>query len=383
MPSVSVVLPIYNNAHYLDECLSSVMNQTMQDLEIICVNDGSTDGSLEIIQRYAAADERFIVIDKPNTGYGNSMNVGCDLATGEYLTVLESDDIFPLDACETMYRFAKDNGDLDFLKADAQMFFGVGDERRFEYLPASENTHCYEGVFDSSADPGRYFARGGQPGMYRVAFLRDRGIIYHDSPGATFQDTSYWAQVMFAGHRVRYLDRSCYLIRRDNEGSSEADGGKVYDICHEYDFVRKRIDEMDDIDIEKCRYACSYYRYWNYRWTCGRIAASSIRGFISYFSKEFNELDAKGELDRSYFKHDELSVLGQIMDDPDAYYFENYRFRRELDELHARIDGLKCENEDLRQQLSGTESELAEVYSSKRYRLGTALSAPARIFKHE
>ena len=374
MPKVSVVLPIYNNAHYLRECLDSVANQTMTDLEIICVNDGSTDGSLEIMNEYAARDERFIVIDKPNSGYGATLNRGIERATGEYVTILESDDAFPPDAVEAMYNFAMDNGGLDFLKADAEMFFGEGAERTFDYLPASEKETVYEGVFDSAADPGRYFARGGQPGMYKLAFLRERGIVYHESPGATFQDTSYWAQVMFCGHKVRYLKKSCYWIRRDNPGSSEADGSKVYTICREYDFVRERIDELEGIDVQKCKYACSYFRYWNYRWTCGRIARGAVREFVGYFSREFNELNAAGELDRSYFTEDELAVLDKIMADPDAYYYEDLRIPWELEPW-------KRDNEALLDALGRTQAALDELRDSKRYKLGSLMVAPLDIVR--
>ena len=74
MPKVSVIIPVYNEEKYLQECLNSVINQTLKDIEIICVNDGSTDGSKEIIDKYAAKDARIKVVNKGNSGYGNSMN---------------------------------------------------------------------------------------------------------------------------------------------------------------------------------------------------------------------------------------------------------------------------------------------------------------------
>ena len=82
-PKVSVVIPIYNAEKYLRQCLDSIISQTLCEIEIICVNDGSTDGSLTIIEEYAAKDDRIKVISKPNAGYGHSMNMGLDAATGE------------------------------------------------------------------------------------------------------------------------------------------------------------------------------------------------------------------------------------------------------------------------------------------------------------
>jgi glycosyltransferase involved in cell wall biosynthesis len=82
-PKVSIVIPIYNVEKYLRQCLDSVVSQTLKDIEIICVNDGSKDSSLDIIKEYAEKDERVKIIDKPNSGYGHSMNCGFDKAIGE------------------------------------------------------------------------------------------------------------------------------------------------------------------------------------------------------------------------------------------------------------------------------------------------------------
>ena len=85
MAKVSIIIPTYNVEEYLEECMDSVVRQTLQDIEIICINDGSTDGSLEILKRYAQNDKRIIIVDKENGGYGIGMNIGLDKATGEYI----------------------------------------------------------------------------------------------------------------------------------------------------------------------------------------------------------------------------------------------------------------------------------------------------------
>ena len=117
MAKVSIIVPTYNVEMYLDECLESLQRQTLKDIEIICVNDGSKDSSLEIIKRYAAGDSRFVVIDKENGGYGKAMNVGLDKATGEYIGIVEPDDFVPLYMYEDLYNVAAKN-ELDFVKAD-------------------------------------------------------------------------------------------------------------------------------------------------------------------------------------------------------------------------------------------------------------------------
>ena len=88
MAKVSIIIPTYNVEMYLEECMESVVNQTLKDIEIICINDGSTDGSLSILKRYEKQDPRIILVDKENGGYGIGMNIGLEKATGEYIGIL-------------------------------------------------------------------------------------------------------------------------------------------------------------------------------------------------------------------------------------------------------------------------------------------------------
>ena len=94
---VSILVPVYNTERFLAECLDSLVGQTLKEIEIICINDGSTDGSLGILQRYAKDDKRIRILNKKNTGYGDSMNVGLSEATGEYIGIVEPDDFVEFD----------------------------------------------------------------------------------------------------------------------------------------------------------------------------------------------------------------------------------------------------------------------------------------------
>lgn len=106
-PKVSVIIPVYNTENYLRECLDSVVNQTLRDIEIILVDDGSTDASPEILQDYATRDSRITVYTKPHTNAGAARNLGLRHAVGEYLSFLDADDFFELDMLETVYVRAK------------------------------------------------------------------------------------------------------------------------------------------------------------------------------------------------------------------------------------------------------------------------------------
>ncbi len=108
-PKVSIVIPVYNMEKYLKECMDSVVNQTMTEIEIICINDGSTDGSLNILKEYAVEDNRIKIIDKKNSGLGPSRNLGLDYVSGECVMFIDSDDRLKPNACEKAYESIKNN----------------------------------------------------------------------------------------------------------------------------------------------------------------------------------------------------------------------------------------------------------------------------------
>ncbi len=118
-PKVSVIIPVYNVEEYLRECLDSVINQTLKEIEIICVDDGSTDSSLEILKEYAKKDNRFTVMKQENLHAGVARNAGLAVAKGEYLSFLDSDDFFELNMLEEMSKKAdEDESDITVCNAD-------------------------------------------------------------------------------------------------------------------------------------------------------------------------------------------------------------------------------------------------------------------------
>jgi len=107
-PKISIIVPIYNVEKYLAECLDSVVNQTLRETQIICVNDGSTDGSCAILQEYADRDSRIEIIDKPNGGLSSARNAAYPQIRGKYTLFVDSDDWLELDLCEKVHRKAEE-----------------------------------------------------------------------------------------------------------------------------------------------------------------------------------------------------------------------------------------------------------------------------------
>ena len=110
MVKVSVIIPCYNVAKYLGQCLDSVLKQTFQDFEVICVNDGSTDKSLEILQQYAEKDARIKIIDQENKGLSEARNVALDMAQGDFIAFADSDDYYAPNFLELLLNTQKDTG---------------------------------------------------------------------------------------------------------------------------------------------------------------------------------------------------------------------------------------------------------------------------------
>ena len=121
LPVVSIIVPIYNVEQYLEECLNSLVNQTLKDIEIICVNDGSPDYSADIVRRYMHLDARITLIEQENRGLSGARNTGLRVAKGEYVYFMDSDDWLEADAIEICYNAAKKDN-IDVVLFDALAF---------------------------------------------------------------------------------------------------------------------------------------------------------------------------------------------------------------------------------------------------------------------
>ena len=181
-PKVSIVVPVYNVEKYLRECLDSLLAQKLKDIEIIVVNDGSTDSSADIAAEYAARDSRVRLISKENEGYGKTMNRGFSEARGEYVGIVESDDFADPRMFKDMYKFAKKH-DLDLVKANYYEHSDAGDVFQEPFAG-----FAYKTVFDPRVDqraltvlPIIWSA------LYRREMIEREGIRFNGTPGSCFR----------------------------------------------------------------------------------------------------------------------------------------------------------------------------------------------------
>lgn len=222
---VSVILPSLNVADYIRECMDSVTNQSLQELEMICVDAGSSDGTREILEEYAQKDSRIVILDSHIKSYGRQVNMGLDYASGEYVAVVETDDWIAQDMYRCLYDRAISDR-LDYAAADFDTFYQLQSGCSYfsrHYLFHAERRKWYGTVIGPDqtavlrADDYVLWR-----GIYNREFLNRNHIRLHESPGAAFQDMGFLQQVKNYARRVEYMDRSFYRYR---QGRADASSG--------------------------------------------------------------------------------------------------------------------------------------------------------------
>lgn len=320
-PKVSILVPTYNVEPYLVQCMDSIINQTLKEIEIICVNDGSTDNSLDILKSYAARDERIILIDKENGGYGKGMNIASSRATGEYIGIVEPDDYIPPRMYEELYDKAIDH-DLDFVKADFYRF--TKDERtgniQYVYNHLSKNPEDYNVVFNPSENPiALKYIMNTWSGIYRRSFLEEYNIVYNETPGASFQDNGFYFQTFVFGKRAMIVDTPYYMNRRDNPNSSVNNKSKVYAMNIEYDHIRKILIQEPEI-WERFKGMYWFKKYHNYNFTTKRISDEFKWEYVERFSNEFTWARKRAELIQEVFTPTEQKGIELLISNPQKFY---------------------------------------------------------------
>ena len=234
MPKVSVVIPVYNVEKYLGECLDSVLRQTFKDLEIICVDDGSTDSSPKILADYAAKDSRIKIITQPNGGLSAARNAGMDAASGKYIYFLDSDDYITDDAMERCVEICeRDNLD--------QLVFGCNLRFEDESMPEKmreKKARCYilpdvpDGKVFFGPELMREIIRQRRRcvsaclRLYRLEWLREVNLKF--AIGLLHEDLVFSPVALMAAERAGVLDAVLY-IRRYRVDSIVTEAGRLAD----------------------------------------------------------------------------------------------------------------------------------------------------------
>ncbi len=225
MIKVSVIIPSYNVYLYIKQCLESVMQQSLKDIEIICVDAGSTDGTTEEIKKKAAGDGRIRFVHSDIKSYGYQVNLGLSLARGEYTAVVESDDYVTEDMYEILFDVGRSTG-AEIIKADYQRVMAVGGDVKKIHIPLLKGNEYYNKVLqvneldDSVKEMIFDFDCNIWSGIYRTDFLRRNKILCNETSGAAFQDIGFVLQSLCGAKSLYYLNKPMYQYRYMREGSS-------------------------------------------------------------------------------------------------------------------------------------------------------------------
>ena len=230
---VSVILPVYNSEEYLDEAIQSVVGQTLEEIEILCMDDGSTDGSFSILKDWAETDRRIGIYQQKNAGPSVARNQLLDHAHGQYILYLDSDDVLASDALENLFRTAE-NENLDLLIYNGSNFYDedlpVGARRVREGRFIIED---YRGI---CSGPEMLVKLQEHKDLYSTAglflisrlFLEREAVRFHE--GILHEDTAYTFELLLKANRVDYLKTAFY--KRRLRKNSITTGIKRFDHCY-------------------------------------------------------------------------------------------------------------------------------------------------------
>lgn len=306
-PKISILVPVFNNSKFLNECIESILNQTLSDIEIIIINDGSTEKkSVEILEQYAQSDDRIRLIHKKNTGYGHSMNCGLLSAKGEYIGIVESDDYIMPEMYENLY-LNSNNGEIDIIKSNPSFFYGNGKERCFTRIKLHKNNGNI--VFSAKDYPAYFRAIPLNPiGIFKKSFLKKEDIFFSETPGASFQDIGFYFKTSVTAKKIKLIDKQYYMVRRDNENSSVFAKDKfeytVYEYEQLYDFL-----ERDKARKEQFITLYNLRKFFSYKFTYERIASEHKNTFKEIFYREISSAILKNEINKDLFIPSEIEWL--------------------------------------------------------------------------
>lgn len=250
MPKISVIVPVYNVAEYLRECLDSIINQTLKDIEIICINDGSKDNSIEILSEYAKNDSRITVIDKENQGISIARNEGFEAARGEYVAFMDSDDyLLDMDYFERLLNAAEK------YQADIAVVGIIrGNDKKQQVLLEYTHEEVAEEYIDKlklcDVPDSNYVWNK----IYKRESLKATGVVFPE--GKMYEDIFYTYQVLYKIGKVVSVPNINYFYRKRPNSIIKKSNKKAMQDCkmakqQMFDFFKEQNIDVSDFMTEE------------------------------------------------------------------------------------------------------------------------------------
>jgi glycosyltransferase involved in cell wall biosynthesis len=344
MPKVSVIMPSFNVAPYIRECMDSVLGQTLADIQVIVADADSTDGTREILEEYAQRDSRVTILtdDKKSSGYANNKAIDC--ATGEYIGIVETDDYIAPDMYEKLYAYAE-KYKAQAVKADYDSFTTIQGKRVFVTHNLLGEKKKYYQVLNPRKSKYIFGAEMfNWAGIYRRDFLNRYKIRHQETPGASFQDNGFWFQVFAFAERVVFIHESCYRYRKDNPYASVNNRKKVFCMCDEYDFAKEKVSRYPGI-WRDVYYPYLGKRYGACAWALWKLAPELRPKLCDRMYEDFSSLVKDlDEVDKIWGKKDPNNrQLRMLLTDKNRYlkYMEDLlsEYDKNIAALLKRLKG--------------------------------------------
>ena len=298
---VSVIIPVYNAEKHLKQCLDSIINQSLKEIEILCVNDGSTDNSQQILEKYAKKDDRIELINKKNTGSGAARKTGLHNAKGEFIAFVDSDDWVKLDTFEKLYKNAISNNS-DVVLHNIMLY----DESSLEYT-VWQGFHGFNMAtyFDENIDFNNFIFdytyikplllngfTGCTNKLYKIEFLKSYDDFYFPKSISIGEDVPFNVQVLLKACRISFCRENFYIYRTSNINSicnSSINSKKIFDIFTIIDKVEDILIEnkiLYDYKNEFYKFQIDHLTHWFYK--CDKIFKEEFFEIIKQYFEKIN-----------------------------------------------------------------------------------------------
>ena len=233
MVNVSIIVPVYNTAKYLNKCINSLLNQTLKEIEIILINDGSTDNSESIIKKYK--DKRIKYISKKNEGIGKTRNLGIEKTNGEYLAFIDSDDYIEPNFCEVMYNKAiKDECDIVI----CDYFEDINNELKEIKFASFKDANLME-----NPEIINYINLGPCNKIYKKELFKDKNNRFIEN--LKYEDAPFVCRLLLSAQKIGKIDECLahYVIHEKSETTTRDE--RIFDILKITDIIVKDLEKYD------------------------------------------------------------------------------------------------------------------------------------------
>lgn len=365
MVKISVIVPVYNVEKYLAECLNHITDQTFTDIEIICINDGSTDNSVNILSEFGEKDNRIRIISQENRGLGASRNRGIELAKGDYIYFMDGDDFLELTALEELLEISK-KYNLDFAIFKISNFKEsttepIDDEYySMPYLKkrVGDNVFKYYDV----ADIALRLAVNAYGSFFKREFIGDLRF----PEGLLFEDNIFFARALFKAKRIYFHDEFLYNRRVREDSLSNRFSLGLLDTIDISDML---LDLIDEYGYNQHKEEL-YYRIFPNIYSLFEDAPNKCKGdFFLEIKRRYLKFSDKWEMD-GYFRNELKERHKHIYDSAiKSDSGEEFESRVKIYDKQRKINKLKKENKNIERKLETIRKENELIKSTKGFKL--------------